>query len=47
LVYDRTERWPLQFKELTLKEPIDFNKGRHVIHSGGKYDAHLTLPIIN
>jgi uncharacterized protein len=22
------------------------NKGRHVIHTGGKYDSHLLIPVV-
>ncbi|KAH7057415.1 Alpha/Beta hydrolase protein [Macrophomina phaseolina] len=28
-------------------EPLDENIGRHVVHTGGKYDSHLVLPVIS
>ncbi|KAK0454523.1 Alpha/Beta hydrolase protein [Armillaria borealis] len=30
-----------------LKEPTDRNVGYHTIHTGGKYDSHLVLPVID
>ncbi len=30
-----------------LKEPTDRNIGYHTIHTGGKYDSHLVLPVID
>ncbi|KAK0212416.1 Alpha/Beta hydrolase protein [Desarmillaria ectypa] len=30
-----------------LKEPVDYNVGHHTIHTGGKHDSHLVLPIID
>lgn len=36
-----------QFKVMTPDKPLDFNKGRHNVHTGGAYDSHLLLPIIN
>jgi len=36
-----------QFKIMAFSEPIDHNIGRHIVHSGGRYDSHLILPIIN
>ncbi|KAM0746726.1 alpha/beta-hydrolase, partial [Meredithblackwellia eburnea MCA 4105] len=30
-----------------LKEPEDDNEGRHVVHTGGKYDTHILLPVIS
>jgi predicted acyl esterase len=27
-------------------EPKNYNIGRHIIHTGGKYDSHLVVPII-
>ncbi|KAK8230330.1 Alpha/Beta hydrolase protein [Phyllosticta capitalensis] len=32
---------------LRLKEPIDENVGRHVVHTGGKYDSFVELPVIS
>lgn len=29
-----------------LQEPEDENVGQHYIHTGGKYDSYVTLPII-
>ncbi len=30
----------------TAEMPKDHNKGRHVIHTGGKYDSYLYVPVI-
>lgn len=30
-----------------LKEPVDENVGQHLIHTGGKYDSYLTIPVIS
>ena len=27
-------------------EPENFNKGNHIIHSGGKFDSHIVIPVI-
>ncbi|KAF5709983.1 esterase [Fusarium globosum] len=29
-----------------LREPEDQNVGRHYVHTGGKYDSHLVIPVI-
>ncbi len=29
----------------SYRETTNFNRGRHIIHTGGKYDSHLILPI--
>ncbi|KAF5556424.1 cocaine esterase [Fusarium napiforme] len=29
-----------------LREPEDENVGRHYVHTGGKYDSHLIIPVI-
>ena len=29
-----------------LKEPDDENVGQHRVHTGGKYDSHLIIPVI-
>lgn len=31
---------------MKIKEPDDENVGQHNIHTGGKYDSHLILPIV-
>lgn len=31
---------------MKLKEPDDENVGAHYIHTGGRYDSHLILPIV-
>lgn len=36
-----------EFKIMNLTEPIDSNVGNHIVHTGGQYDSHLILPIIN
>lgn len=33
---------PMPFAEPTTPD----NRGRHIIHTGGRYDSHLTLPIL-
>ena len=30
-----------------IQEPLLRNKGKHIIHTGGKYDSHLLIPIIS
>ncbi|KAK7607503.1 Alpha/Beta hydrolase protein [Phyllosticta paracitricarpa] len=32
---------------LRLKEPDDENVGKHVVHTGGKYDSYVELPLIS
>ncbi|RHZ56272.1 CocE/NonD family hydrolase [Aspergillus thermomutatus] len=34
----------VEFMRLTA--PVDENKGRHVVHTGGKFDSYLVLPFI-
>lgn len=29
----------------TADMPHDVNAGRHVIHTGGRYESYLTLPV--
>ena len=37
---------PPEFAFLKLKEPVDANKGKHYVHTGGQYDTRLILPVI-
>ncbi|MBO5652495.1 MAG: CocE/NonD family hydrolase [Selenomonas sp.] len=32
--------------ELTVKAPATRNKGKHIIHVGGKYDSYLLVPVV-
>ena len=33
--------------EIAMRHENTVNKGRHVIHSGGKYDSHVLVPIVS
>jgi uncharacterized protein len=30
----------------TIKHTATVNRGKHVIHTGGRYDSHLLVPVI-
>lgn len=32
---------------LRLTEPVDQNRGRHVVHTGGDYESYISLPLIS
>ena len=32
--------------ELAVKAPATRNKGKHIIHVGGKYDSYLLVPVV-
>lgn len=36
-----------EVERLRPTEPIDENIGRHVVHTGGRYDSHVILPVIS
>ena len=36
----------IEFPEHTSSKPDNRNKGKHIIHIGGKYDSSLIVPIV-
>ena len=30
----------------TVDLPLDVNKGRHILHTGGRHESYLLLPIV-
>ena len=44
--YTKSNPLPVKHGRIPVQHALTVNRGRHVIHSSGKYDSHLLVPVI-
>ena len=44
--YTKSNPLPVKHGRIPVGHAQTVNRGRHIIHAGGKYDSHLLVPVI-